>query len=250
MWKYTKAIAKLIFILIYDCFSRIFKYSNHPEKYPLEERYKKVRKLVIQVLNAFNVEIKDHNFDKFNENNKKNRLIVCNHISILDPLLIIAKSEKPISFACKKEIKKMPIVNRIVRAINGVFLDRKDLKQQLKVMREIEYNLVNTANLDWCIFPEGTRNKKPFGEIHEFHHGTFRCATKSGSDIVLVSMFNTFRILDIKDKAKKYIVPLHYLKTITLEEYKNVTTNILAVECNQIINEQVLKDIENLYPNS
>ena len=97
----------------------MIKYSKHKEKYPIEVRYNKVRKIVLEVLKAFNVTIKKENFEEFNDFKSKNRLIVCNHLSLIDPLIIIAVSEKPVTFACKKEVLKLPLVPRIVNILDG-----------------------------------------------------------------------------------------------------------------------------------
>ena len=249
MWKYFKAIFFLWYKVVYAYFAWMIKYSKHKEKYPIEVRYNKVRKIVLEVLKAFNVTIKKENFEEFNDFKSKNRLIVCNHLSLIDPLIIIAVSEKPVTFVCKKEILKLPLVPRIVNILDGEYLDREDLKQQLLVMKNIENKLRDLPNLDWCIFPEGTRNKSPYEkEVSEFHHGTFRCSLKSNSDITLLSLFNTFKVLDKHNHENKYIIPINFITTLNFEDYKTKTTNALAIETHQLVNDQV-KEYLKIYHN-
>ena len=58
MRKYFKAIFFLWYKVVYAYFAWMIKYSKHKEKYPIEVRYNKVRKIVLEVLKAFNVTIK------------------------------------------------------------------------------------------------------------------------------------------------------------------------------------------------
>lgn len=245
MFKYFKVICKLLFKFIHAYFSWLLPYSRHPEKYSMEIRYAKTRKLVVSVIDAFKVDITKYNFEDFTKVSSNNRLIICNHLSLFDPLIIIALSEKPVTFACKKEISKIPFLRLVIKALEGEYLDRDDLKQQLKVMRIIEDKLKTYPDLDWCIFPEGTRNKDPYNiAINELHHGTFRCATKSHSDITVISLFNTFKILDDKDKSKRYFIPVNFIKTLTFEDYKEKTTSDIAVEVTSLMEEAIVKDRE------
>ena len=116
-------------------------------------------------------------------------------------------------------------------------------------MKNIENKLRDLPNLDWCIFPEGTRNKSPYEkEVSEFHHGTFRCSLKSNSDITLLSLFNTFKVLDKHNHENKYIIPINFITTLNFEDYKTKTTNALAIETHQLVNDQV-KEYLKIYHN-
>ena len=241
MWKYIRVIFFNIIHIIYSYFTFILPCSRHPNKMPLEKRYKKIRKLVLRVLKYFKVDIRTNDLKDLFSNNKSS-LIVCNHMSDIDPLIFIALSEKPITFAGKKETEKYPLVGRCIKILEGKFLDRQDLKQQLRVMKEIQISLETNDNLNWVIYPEGTRNKKPFDEnILEFHHGTFRCAYKAKRDIYICAMFGTFRILKIDDKHKKYPVNFQFITKISALDYQNMTTTDISEKAYTLINEEVKK---------
>ena len=238
MLKYLRVLFFCLPKIIWAYFTWILKFSKHPEKYSLELRFYKTQKLIRYVLKKFHINYLTYDSDElFKKNKDKARLIVCNHLSDLDPLIFIALSEKPITFAAKIQIKKMPIVGKIVTILNGKFLDRDDLKQQLRIMKEIEVFMQNNPNLDWVIFPEGTRYKNPNQDILEFHHGTFRPAFKAGSDIVVMALFGTFRVLKIHDNSKNYPVEIKYIHRFTNEDYQNATTSKIALEAHDMMSD-------------
>lgn len=241
MRKYIRVICKVLPYLIYCYFAWILPYSKHPEKYDLELRFSKVQKLIRKVLRAFNVTYNEYDFDKFNDYESKNvsRFIVSNHISDCDPLVFIALSKKPVTFVAKKETRKFLFVGRIIRALGGEFLDREDLKQELKVFLSIKKRMVEEPNLSWIIFPEGTRNKNDILNVQEFKNGTFKFAMKVDAPIFVFSILGSQRILDIKQKEKHYPVQIKLNKILTTEDYKDLNTIDLALKCQNICDEGV-----------
>ena len=83
---------------------------------------------------------------------KKNYLIVSNHISWVD--IFIINSACPVAFVAKKSISKWPIVSWLVKASETIFIDRKRITKIKETTKEIENFLQNKGSI--CIFPEGT----------------------------------------------------------------------------------------------
>ena len=248
MIKYLRVIFFDGWIILYSYFAWMIRYSNNPSKYPLEKRYKKIRFLVLRVLKHFHVEFNKINTDSYINTKKDDScLIVSNHLSDIDPLIFIALSEKPVTFAAKDSVKHYPLIGRVLRILEGAFLDRNDLKQQLKEMKRIENSLANNKNLDWVIFPEGTRNKKPYEDILPLHHGTFRPAFKSNKNIYIFTIFGTFRVLDIHSKYNKNPVEVKYISKFDTNDFKNETTASLADKTYNYINNEIkeLRKIDN-----
>ena len=178
----------------------LLPYSKHPEKYPIEKRYRKIRRLIRVVLKVFCVQI---NVTGYREVKRiKGRFeLMPNHRSFMDPLLMIAVSEKPLSFAAKKETEKYPIIGRAIKALQGVFLDREDLRQQLQMVRYIESETINNPNRQWVIFPEGTRQKEgSVFNLLDFHPGSFRTPFNEKVPVFPVAIFGSDRVL-----SKKYM---------------------------------------------
>lgn len=238
MWKYFKVVIKVLFPLIFDYFTWILRYSLNPTKYSFEKRFNKVQKIVRKILNAFGVKIKVNNYEEYSENlkNTESLIYVCNHISFIDPLVFIAIAKRPFSIVAKKETKKMVLVGRIVKILEGEFLDREDLKQQLKCFMRVQKNL-EEKNRDYVIFPEGTRSQDY--NMKTFHHGSFRPAFKLKKPIYICSVVGCPKVLDIKDKGKYYPINFNFIEKINYDFYQNKTTNEIAEYAENLIKENI-----------
>ena len=233
MFKYIKVVWRALPSIIWAYFSWIIRYSKHPQKYPLEVRFKKVQKLIIKVLKAFDLRIENEELKEFYKTCKKDEsyLIVCNHLGDIDPLLFIACAQRPITFVSKIENEKVILVGRIIRILNGDFMDRDDLRQSLKVMKSVENKLKSDEICDYMIFPEGTRNKNYKNEtLLPYHHGTFRPAFKANRNIAIFGSFGAQRILSIKDDRPYYYVQIKLVEVIDKERFTNTNTVDLANE--------------------
>ena len=83
-------------------------------------------------------------------------------------------------FFAKKEMEKIPCLAHWMRFINCLFLDRKDLKQGLKVILTAIDQVKSGISI--CIFPEGTREKE--GKLMQPKSGLFVIAAEAGVDVV------------------------------------------------------------------
>lgn len=218
---FARALPKVV----WDYFSWMLRYGGkHKDKYPLEKRYNRLRNTVLFVNKQFRIEI--HEEGKENIPNEVAAFFP-NHVSGYDPLIVMSCIDKPTAFLAKVEAKKIIAVPQCINAIDGLYIDRKDLKQSLRMMMEIQKDL-EAKNKNWVIFPEGTRRKDPMRTIREFHHGTFRSAVKAGVPIVPVAIYGTNKILKNHPHYKKYHVFIKFLKPIYPDEYKNMSTQDIA----------------------
>ena len=237
---YIKAVFRVGGKILFDYFAWMRKYSKHPEKYPYELRYQKLRKLLVKLSNAMDVEYHVEGLENLPEGKC---LIICNHLAAYDPLALISIMEKPVTFVAKKELTKAPFVGRIIKSIEGLFIDRKDLKQSLRVMMKVEESLKGDDIQNWMIYPEGTRNKDPMKNMNRFHHGTFRPGTKAGVPIVPVAIYGTFRVLKAHPDFKKYPVHIKILKPVMPDEYESIATPDLAAMVQGMIQREVDFDL-------
>ena len=185
--------------IIWNYFKWMRKYAKNPTKYPFEKRYKDVQKLLRTLSRGFNVEYHVEGLEKLPEGNI---FIACNHLSAYDPVTLICVLDRPCTFVAKKELIDKPFIGKIIKGIEGQFIDRKDLKQSLRVMMNVESDFKTRADKSWIIFPEGTRNRDPMNNLLAFHHGTFRPAVKTNTPIVPVAIYGTFRVLKRKPEIK------------------------------------------------
>ena len=223
--------------IIYNFF-RYLKYTRHPEKYPFDKRYAMVRKEIMFVLRRFHIDPKIEGYDIL-KNAKKPALVISNHYSLMDPVMLIACSERPITFLSKKENLKMPIVGQILKILQTFTIDRKNVLSQVRTLQQIGEYLKDESKPHVVIFIEGTRNKHPEGDTLEFHPGTLKIAYKANCNIVSSTTYGTFRILKLSSYLKKYPFFWKIGEPIKPEDYTGKNTIDLAAEMRQKMIEEV-----------
>ena len=247
IWQYIKVVLICgLPILFYHIFY-MCRYARHPEKYPFEKRYRVVRKEVKFVFKHFHLDYKMENFDLLSKCDEK-CVIITNHLSDSDPLALIAASEKPLTFVCKKEVFRFPFVGKVAKAIDCFPLDRQNLMNQISQIRNIVSYLKDKNKPSVLIFIEGTRNRNPGTACLPFHPGTLKIPQIAGVPILVGAMYGSFRILDKKAHLPKYPFFFSFYKKINVDEAKQYNTTELATMLEKETNEQVNllrdKDIE------
>jgi len=115
-------------------------------------------------------------------------VIVSNHLSLWDPLVVGAAVKRRVYFMAKAELFRYPLVGIIVRSW-GAFpvkrgrLDREALKNAMRVLQRGDV---------LGIFPEGRRSVT--GKLQEFKPGAVSLAVKYGAPIVPVGLIGTKKI--------------------------------------------------------
>ncbi len=225
MTHYTQAVFQAGVPILWAYFAWMRKFAKHPEKYPEELRYKKLRKLLIRLSNSFNIK---YHVDGLENIPEETCCFISNHLSAYDPLALICVLDKPCTFVSKKELEDKPFAGKVIKGMEGLFLDRDDLKQSLRIMMKVEDDLKNVKNKNWIIYPEGTRNKDVMKPLMEFHHGTFRPAYKAKVPIVPVVVYGTFRALKRRPNFKKYPIYIKILKPLYPGDYESMSTQEIA----------------------
>ena len=222
-WKLLRLVLLSAPRLLFDYFTWILPYSNHPEKVPLEKRYAKGRSLVLHIL-------KHCRFDVHRSGTivrEGVQLYCSNHVSAIDPLLLIALSEKPVSFIAKLEARKLPFAGRFIRAIDGLFLDREDPFQAVKVFRAAKKKM-EEESLSYAVFPEGTREKKPYeGKPLPLHPGSFKLAQMAKCPITVYAQFGSFHFSD-ETKGRRFLITLKELRRYDTADVLALKTTDLA----------------------
>lgn len=120
-------------------------------------------------------------------------VFIGNHAGYFDIPICLSIIERPIGFVSKIENKKIPIIHGWMKAIGCVFIDRSDIRQQVKMIDIVGKNL--KAGHSYVIFPEGTRSKD--GKLAEFKAGALKFATRAQASI------QPFAIIGSADIMKK-----------------------------------------------
>ena len=178
------------------------------------------------------------NLEQFT-NSKEKSLVISNHLSFLDPLMIIIKSEKPVTFIAKKEVFKMPFVGRVAKAIEVFPLDRDNIMSQLSEIKKVVSYLKDPEKPSVIVYIEGTRNRNPENPCLDFHAGTLKIAQMAGCPINVAATYGSFRALSKKSCLKKYPVYFSILETIPADEFKKTNTNDLAGQLRKKVDAKV-----------
>lgn len=121
----------------------------------------------------------------------RSSVIVCNHISYLDPILLISLFEKQKTIV-KPVFFSVPIFGWVLRAAGYLPAAASGKSASLLVsqMDRLEGFLASGGNL--FIFPEGTRSRT--GQLGSFNDGAFKIARRCNAPVQVVSIRNTSRL--------------------------------------------------------
>ncbi|MCR4684026.1 MAG: 1-acyl-sn-glycerol-3-phosphate acyltransferase [Lachnospiraceae bacterium] len=141
-------------------------------------------------------------------------LYVANHRSFFDIIITYTLVPGRCGYISKKE-NRVPILTGYMNNIHCLFLDRKDVKQGMKViLTAIQYI---KDGISICIFPEGTRSRT--SEMLPFKEGSFKLASKTGCKIVPIAITGSSAIFeDHFPLLKKGEVIVEYGKPFTIAE--------------------------------
>ena len=150
-------------------------------------------------------------------------IVASNHSSYLDPLLIGVTFPYELAFAAKKELFKIPIIGMIIRNLNSIPINRKQLDlSSLKAM----INKVQKEKKSLVIFPEGTRKKE--NSLKDGKRGVGFLVQKISVPVIPAYISNTdnklFSFLRIKKMCVHYGKPIHMEQT---EENKKEFSKII-----------------------
>lgn len=138
-------------------------------------------------------------------------ILIANHKSYLDPIVLGAALKRQIYFMAKRELFDIPLFGSLIKAL-GAFpvernsFDRKAFQKALKLIRE---------NKVVGIFPEGTRVRK--AEIGEIKPGAYLIARISKAPITLAcirGVFPLFRRDGIFPEMPKVVIKFKFLGTL------------------------------------
>ncbi|OIQ60702.1 1-acyl-sn-glycerol-3-phosphate acyltransferase [Moorella thermoacetica] len=115
-------------------------------------------------------------------------VIVANHISYLDPVVVGVAFPRMVRFMAKEELFHIPLFKYIIRGLQAFPVrrgesDRAALKTALQILRQGQV---------LGIFPEGTRS--PDGRLLPFQAGAAVLALKTGATLLPVAIKDTNRV--------------------------------------------------------
>jgi 1-acyl-sn-glycerol-3-phosphate acyltransferase len=118
-------------------------------------------------------------------------IYMCNHVSNLDPPILLTALPRRTSVLVKKELFRVPILGQAMRLGDLVSVDRSNREAAVNSMRQAEEVMGRGLNL--TVFPEGTRSRD--GRLLPFKKGPFYLAMDSGIPVVPVTILGSERLM-------------------------------------------------------
>lgn len=232
MLKYIRIVFRCLWYVLY-IYPTFLYYRITKNKSPYEKRYEKTKRTITRLAKLLDVEYHITGYDQLDPN--ENYYFAPNHQSFFDALsMLIVLPDRHVRCVAKEESIKMPIAGKLIYAIDSLFLDRDDLRQAVKIMKEAG-RILKEDKQDILIFPEGTRTKNPNREMNDFKPGSLKPAIYGEKAIVPVCLVDTYTILSPKIRRKKYHIQVCFLEPIPYEKAKELGTTELAKVMKELI---------------
>jgi 1-acyl-sn-glycerol-3-phosphate acyltransferase len=118
-------------------------------------------------------------------------VVVCNHASYLDGIVLTAALPARFGFVIKREMAAVPLLGALLKRLGSEFVERFDRRRGATDARRVLRNAIQGDSL--VFFPEGTFTRTP--GLLKFHTGAFAIATRIGCPLVPAVVRGTRRAL-------------------------------------------------------
>ena len=184
-WLYFTLGYCLLFSPFY-LFSSLFSKNPEDSFQKLNHRFLKSFFFVLRIVTPrLNIHIDDDVYSI------RSSVVLCNHISYLDPILLISLFEKQKTIV-KETFLKVPILAWLVKTSGYSFAstDETDASFLLEGVENLENYLSSKGNI--FIFPEGTRSRD--GKMGRLKKGAFTIAKRCHAPIQVLMIKNTNKL--------------------------------------------------------
>lgn len=165
-------------------------------------------------------------------------LFVSNHQGNFDIPILISLLPVPTGFVAKDTLERMPMLNRWMKHIGCIFLDRDNARKAAASINQGVRQLKDGHSM--VIFPEGTRSRD--GQIGEFKAGALKLGTKAAVPIVPIAINGSINMMKknswLIQPAK---VTVTFLPPIDIETVTTTDTIPLTEDIRSLIEQVVLK---------
>lgn len=146
------------------------------------------------------------------------QMVVINHQSLLDIVVLEEIHPKDLCWIAKKEIENIPLFGHIVKVPYMISVEREDKRSMIKLLKDVKDRVEKGRVI--AIFPEGTRSNGD--KLLKFKQGAKFLAQKLNLKIMPIVITNSNYILD----SKKFIghtgeITVNYLPSIDPNKDEN-----------------------------
>ena len=121
-------------------------------------------------------------------NDRNSYMLVANHCSMMDIMLMLYCSKDPFVFVGKKELSKLPLFGYFYKRV-AIMVDRKSPQSRREVYTQAMERI--GEGLSICIFPEGGVPDDESIVLDSFKDGAFRIAIECQIPIVPMVFYDT-----------------------------------------------------------
>ncbi|XP_065644811.1 1-acyl-sn-glycerol-3-phosphate acyltransferase alpha [Hydra vulgaris] len=191
---HVKYISFSLYCIFLACVTSLFCFINPRSSYNLVIVQKALKIFNFEWLFGVNITIKNGENIK---NCKKPFVVVSNHQSAIDALIMIKSSPNGTAPLAKEILFYVPIFGQVCWLCGTIFINRKQGKVAIDIMRKVGQEMKKKLTSLW-IFSEGTRHQ--LDEVMPFKKGAFHLAIQGEIPIVPVAISNYRNVIDTKNK--------------------------------------------------
>jgi 1-acyl-sn-glycerol-3-phosphate acyltransferase len=187
-WVLTATIAITLFYSLKTlCITLVWKHPRARIDKLLRDWSRKLLKIVKASYKVYGAE-------ELQLNKHQPYVIISNHASHYDIPLIFVAVHGSVRMIAKKELFRVPVWGRAMRAAEFIAIDREDRRQAVRDLRAAKEKM-QSGIMIW-VAPEGTRTRT--GEMQAFKKGGFMLALQTGATIIPVGIRGSYNILPPK----------------------------------------------------
>jgi 1-acyl-sn-glycerol-3-phosphate acyltransferase len=123
---------------------------------------------------------------------RRTYFFVANHASWMDIPALFVALPRPLHFLAKRELARVPLMGRYIRAMGMVFVDRRDARKATASVDRVAELLAAGGSV--ISFPAGTRSAP--GELLPFKSGGFEAAIATGAPVVPIAIRGSGRVIE------------------------------------------------------
>lgn len=154
-----------------------------------------------------------HNKENIPET-QSNLVVISNHQGSFDIPIYMACIPFTVGFIAKKELKKMPVINVWMIALDCIFINRKKLREST---RQINERIHQKDKNPIFIFPEGTRSKGP--QMGAFKPASLKLLFNEGADVFPVTISGSYKCMELHHNVKSEHVEVFYHPVLRSSDY-------------------------------
>lgn len=158
---------------------------------------------------------------------QRSYMLISNHTSMVDIMLMLYVSKNPFVFVGKKELEKLPVFGFFYKRV-CILVDRSSPRSRAEVFKSVQDRL--SEGLSICIFPEGGVPEESV-LLDQFKDGAFRMAIMHNIDVVPMTFFDCKRHFS-------WTFFSGHPGTLRVKVHRFVETGILELEDTRTLREQ------------